>query len=129
MVVAIDEDKPPILELSPDVVVATLELKELIDNVNPDVVVAILELKPFVVVAILELKPFVVVAILELNDPILVDTLELNVEYPVVPVIKICTLPDITDSVLILFLIVVSIEDVNEFNEPVDVSILVNLPF
>jgi hypothetical protein len=54
-----DDDKLPILELNPDVVVATDELKLSID-----------------------------VLILELNEPILVDILELNVEYPVVPVIS-----------------------------------------
>ncbi len=128
-VVAIDELKLPILELNPLVVVATDELKELIERVNPLVVVAILELNPFVVVAIEELNPLITVSTLELNAPILVETLELNVEYPVVPVIKTWALPDITDSLLSLFLIVVSIEDVNEFNEPVEVSILVNLPF
>ena len=104
--VAIDEDKLPILELSPDVVVATEEDKLSIEldneELNPDVVVATLELKepilelnPLFVVAteednepILELKSFVVVATELDSEPILVDILELNVLYPVVPVIK-----------------------------------------
>ena len=60
---------------------------------------------------------------------ILVDILELNVEYPVVPVIKTCKLPDITDSVSSLFLIVVFIELVNEFKLLVDTSMSVNLLF
>ncbi len=67
--VAIDEDKLPILELNPDVVVATEELSELTERV-----------KPLVVVAILELNPLIVISILELSAPILVETLELNVE-------------------------------------------------
>jgi hypothetical protein len=75
-----DEDKLPILELSPDVVVATDELKELIESVNPLVVVAMLELNPFVVVATDELNPLIAVPTLELNSLMLVDTLELNVE-------------------------------------------------
>jgi hypothetical protein len=54
-----DEDKLPILELSPLVVVATDELKLSIDAL-----------------------------ILELNDVTLVEILELKVEYPVVPVIN-----------------------------------------
>jgi hypothetical protein len=123
-----DEDKLPILELNPLVVVAILEL-------NPDVVVATLELNPLVVVATLELKesilddnPLVVVATELDNEPILVDILELNVEYPVVPVIKTWILPDITVSVLSLFLIVVSIELVNVFKLPVADSIDVNRP-
>ena len=45
------------------------------------------------------------------------------------PVIKICELPDITESALSLFLIVVFIDSVNEFKLPVDVSILFNLLF
>ena len=124
-----DEDKLPILELNPLVVVATLEL-------NPLVVVATLELNPLVVVATLELKesilddkPLVVVATELDNDPILVDILELNVEYPVVPVIKTWTLPVITDSVLSLFLIVLSMELVNEFKLLVVDSIDVNRLF
>ena len=71
-----DEDIVPILELRPDVVVATDELKELIDKVKPLVVVASDELKE----PIDELRPEVVVSTLELNAPILVDMLELNVE-------------------------------------------------
>jgi hypothetical protein len=66
------------------VVVATEELKEVIDALRPDVTPSTDELNE----PILELKPDVVVAMLELNTPTLVDTLELNVEYPVVPVIK-----------------------------------------
>ena len=98
MIVATDEDNPPILELNPFVVVVTDELKLVIVLDNPDVVVAILELILFVVVATEELKEFivlvnpdVVVATLELNsfvvvatdedkEPILVDILELKVE-------------------------------------------------
>jgi len=47
----------------------------------------------------------------------------------VVPVKITCTLPEITDSLLSLFLIVVSIELVNVFKLPVDVSIFVSLLF
>ena len=68
----------------PNVVVATLELKELTLELNAFVVVATLELNE----PILELKSDVVVATEPDNEPILVDILELNVEYPVVPVIK-----------------------------------------
>jgi hypothetical protein len=147
VVVATEELKLPIEELNPDVVVATLELRLPIEELNPDVVVATLELNPLVVVAIdedkestLELKepmlednPLVVVATELDNEPILVDILvdilELNVEYPVVPVIKTWILPDITVSVLSLFLIVVSIEPVNEFKLLVVDSIDVNRLF
>ena len=45
------------------------------------------------------------------------------------PVKITCTLPEITDSLLSLFLIVVSIELVNVFKLPVDVSIFVSLLF
>jgi hypothetical protein len=90
------------LELNPDVVVATLELKEPILELNPDVVVATEEdklpieldneeLNPDVVVATLELNPLVVVAIdedkestLELNEPILDDN----------PLVVVATEPD-----------------------------------
>ena len=148
-----DEDKLPILELSPDVVIATDELKEPTDELIPDVVVATLELNVFVVVAtdelkfciddakplvvvatdelkepILELSPEVVKSTLELNVPILVDMLELNVEYPVVPVMLTCNDPETTLSPLSLFLMVVSIELVNVFKEPVEVSKLETLP-
>ena len=74
-------------------------------------------------------NPLVVVATELDNEPILVDILELNVEYPVVPVIKTWILPDITVSVLSLFLIVVSIEPVNEFKLLVADSIDVNRLF
>jgi hypothetical protein len=76
-----------------------------------------------------ELKVSIDALILELNDATLADILELNVEYPVVPVISTWILPDITDSVLILFLIVVSIELVKVFKLLVADSILPNLPF
>jgi hypothetical protein len=46
---------------------------------------------------------------------------ELKLEYPVVPVIITCAEPDITLSLLSLFLIVVSIDEVNEFKLLVDV--------
>jgi hypothetical protein len=56
---------------------------------------------------------------------------ELKLEYPVVPVIITCAEPDITLSLLSLFLIVVSIDEVNEFkllvdvcNVPITVSLL-----
>ena len=86
-----------------------------------------------VVVATDELKLSIDALILELNDATLadklVDILELNVEYPVVPVISTWILPDITDSVLILFLIVVSIELVKVFKLLVLVAIDVSLLF
>ncbi|MDI3349872.1 hypothetical protein DCBHLPFO_00659 [Mycoplasmopsis arginini] len=56
------------------------------------------------------------------------DILELNSLNPVVPVILTCIEPEITPSVFNLSLIVVLIEDVNEFKEPVEVSTLSNLP-
>ena len=125
---ATEEDKLSIEldneELNPDVVVATLELKEPILELNPLFVVATEEDNE----PILELKSFVVVATELDSEPILVDILELNVLYPVVPVIKTWTLPDITVSVLSLFLIVVSIELVNVFKLPVADSIDVNWP-
>ena len=74
-----------------------------------------------------ELNPDVVVATDEDKLPIDEDTEELNVEYPVVDVNVTCTLPDMTPSVLSLFLIVVSIDEVNKFNELVLVSMLDNL--
>jgi len=136
VVVATLELKEPILELKSLVVVATLELRELILELSPLVVVAIDELKSLVVVATdedkeftlelkeltLELSPLVVVATEEDKEPILVDILELNVEYPVVPVNITWILPDITVSVLSLFLIVVLIDEVNVFKDPVEVS-------
>jgi hypothetical protein len=56
-------------------------------ELNDEDIIPILELRPDVVVATEELKLSIEVLILELNDATLVDILELNVEYPVVPVI------------------------------------------
>ncbi len=71
-----DEDKLPILELSPLVVVATDELKEPTDELSPEVVVATDELND----PIESVKPLVVVATEELSAEIDPSTLELNVE-------------------------------------------------
>jgi hypothetical protein len=51
-----------------------------------------------------------------------VATEELNVLYPVVPVILICTLPEITLSLFNFDLIVVLIDEVKLFKLPDDVS-------
>jgi hypothetical protein len=59
----------------------------LLVELNDEDIVPILELSPDVVVATDELKLSIEVLILELNDATLVDILELNVEYPVAPVI------------------------------------------
>ncbi len=87
VVVATDELKDPIDELSPDVVVATEELNEPIEELRSEVVMAAEELnelidnvKPLVVVATEELIVDVVTSILELSAPILEDILELNAE-------------------------------------------------
>ena len=71
----------------------------------------------------LELIVFVVVAIEPLKELTDADIEELNVEYPVVPVMLTCIEPETTDSESNLFLIVVSIELVNKFNELVELSI------
>ena len=73
------------------------------------------------------LKLFVVVAMDDDISPIELDIDELNVEYPVVPVILTCTLPDITLSLSNLDLIVVLIDEVKLFKLPVDVSIELSL--
>ena len=103
VVVATEELNRSTLELSVPILLVKDELKLVIVLVNPLVVVAIEELRLL--------------------------TLELNVEYPVVPVILTCAELDTTESESNLDLIVVLIEDVNEFNELVEVSIKPNLLF
>ena len=73
------------------------------------------------------LKLFVVVAMDDDISPIELDIEELNVEYPVVPVISTCILPDITSSLSNLDLIVVSIDEVKLFKLPEDISNAVTL--
>jgi hypothetical protein len=91
-------------------------------------VVAIDVLKLFVVVAIDVLKLFVVVAMDDDISPIELEIDELNVEYPVVPVMLTCTLPEITLSLSNFDLIVVLMEEVKLFKLPDDVSSDETLP-
>jgi hypothetical protein len=60
---------------------------------------------------------------------ILVSIDALNVLNPVVEVMSICDEPLTTVSASNLVLIVVSIEEVNKFKLPVDISNKSNLPF
>jgi hypothetical protein len=102
VVVATDDDKLPIEEFNDELIVPIELLKLLVvvatDDDNPPILESILEL----IVPIELLKLLVVVATDDDNPPILESILELNVEYPVVPVIEICELPETNVGLLII---------------------------